>query len=221
VFNFLALPIRRTAATLALFGTLLTKLSTASAQTAPAEPVPSPSPLPSPALAGSFVVDVESLKPNTQFDYLRAENIGTTLCTAPCRAPVSPQLSYQVWGSSMVKSAPFQVPPGTKRLTIDPGSTSTRDTGFIVGYVGLSIVIPGLMTLGTGALVASFSKGSDLATGLYLTGGAMTGLGLVVTLIGVALVLTTSTSVTTDRGEVLARQVKPNRVRLSPSGLVW
>jgi hypothetical protein len=201
---------------------------TASAQTVKAEATSEPNQGQGevPVQSGSFVVDVRSTKPETRFDLLRAENIGHTLCKAPCRAPISLQSSYQVWGPSMVKSSPFQVPPGTKLLAIDPGASSTRDAGFIVGYIGISLVVPGLLTLGTGALLSSISKGSDLATGFFLTGGGLTGVGVITTLVGLALVLTTSTSVTTDRGETLARNTmrplkKPSTLQFRPTGLVW
>jgi hypothetical protein len=218
--------VRTKTATLTLLVALATP--TASAQTAKAESASEQSQAQAevPVQPDSFVVDVTSTKPETRFDLLRAENIGHTLCKAPCRAPVYPQSSYQVWGPSMVKSSPFQVPPGTKLLAIDPGSSSTRDAGFIVGYIGFSLVVPGLLTLGTGALVESVSTGSGLAKGFLLTGGGLTGVGLITTLLGLALVLTTSTSVTTDRGETIARNntrplKKPSMLQLRPTGLVW
>ena len=191
--------------------------------------VPAPGPVAAPPPANGVLVTIESNEPNATLARIAGTAVaygagGTTataigyevVCTLPCNKVVDRNSKYVIQGVSGFggNSSQFVLPA---RDSVVLKVESRSHGGFVLGFLGTTLsataLILGATFWGVGAAV---DKDSFETTGMIIT------LVSVPLLIGsIYLMAHNSTSVTTEKGESLAKKRSPTGVAFSPARGGW
>ncbi|WP_394840962.1 hypothetical protein LZC95_28285 [Pendulispora brunnea] len=150
------------------------------------------------------------------------------LCTAPCTASADPNGIYRIAGEGITPSSVFRLPGRTHAdLRVRAGSSSKRWWGWVSTYVGAALAVGG----GTFLLLDAISPQTnyDVKTGEETRSTTFRDIGIIglvsgapFLILGIVMVATSGTDVTTASGEMLARRSpRPGKLSLSPTGLVF
>lgn len=169
----------------------------------PTAPVVAPLALAPPPASSGATAEIIGDKPGVVLQRLAGQGAGVVfttrgstavsvdtyemLCAAPCTANVEQGQLYRVAGEGVTPSATFGLPAGHSALSVNAESAGARYGGFLMTIFGSSM-------LGGGALVL----------GLEFS-GTLLGLGAIFLLIGIPLIVTSGTTVTTNGVELATR----------------
>ena len=178
-----------------------------------------------PAAPATIYVDLEADNPNVRIDRI-VGNLTVPVCSAPCRRPLPRDGIYVIQGDGVPATSRFQLPDDRQQVTLDvhAGSSGRR-------IAGATLIVAGVVAAYAGLLVADANTANNIfdnsssgaARGssswpLVLLGG-----GLVATLAGVYLCLTTHTTVVSSTGNTFtlapSAPGKHSRFALTPRGL--
>jgi hypothetical protein len=123
----------------------------------------------------------------------------TTLCELPCERHVDPDRIYRIGASGRRATQPFKVPEGgTSVVNATLGSKPLRIVGIVVTPAGGAAAL-GALTIARGGLgeqcLPSDHHCSSGQTGMYV----LAGVGVAVALVGVVMLLRSSTTLSIDR----------------------
>lgn len=172
-----------------------------------------------PPAADGVRVDIDADSPNVRL--MRVDGGRQTIvCAPPCGVVVPRQGEYQIAGDGVVRTSRFGVPADRAdlQLKVQSGSNVQRWAGIVLGTAGYATVLAGEF------LVSSDSGGNtspptlhhgELAFGLALS-------GLVVGTVGLVLIFTANTHVSTSSGVSFSHASPAGRrtaIRLTARGL--
>lgn len=155
-------------------------------------------------------------------------NLTVPVCSAPCRRPLSRDGIYVIQGDGVPATSRFQLPDDRQQVTLDvhAGSSGRR-------VAGATLIVAGVVAAYAGLLVSdvnSLNNGSDTSSGGGVRGpsswtlGLLAG-GLVATVAGVYLCMTTHTTVVSSTGNTFtvapSAPTKHSRFALTPRGLTF
>jgi hypothetical protein len=140
----------------------------------------------------------------TRFDFLGSGPHhgfyeGEPVCTVPCRAFLSPGVSYRFVAPGMTPSGSFEL-SGTSEadVRVHGGSWAPYVTGVVLTILG-AVYLP----VGGGLFVGQEAFGNDKSRALAPVGATLLGVGLVSLAVGIPLWLSNRTSITIQQnGEV-------------------
>jgi hypothetical protein len=177
-----------------------------------------------PAAPATIDVDLQANNPNVRLDRM-VGNLTVPVCLAPCRRSLPRDGIYVIQGDGVPATSRFQLPDDRQRVTLDvhAGSSGRR-------IVGATLIVAGVVAAYAGLLAAdanSLGNGSDTSSsgGVWAPSSwtlALLGGGLVATLAGAYLCLTTHTTVVSSTGNtftVAPAARKHSRFALTPRGL--
>jgi len=133
----------------------------------------------------------------------------TEVCAPPCGAIVPRQGLYQIAGDGVVRTGKFAVPKDRAdlHLNVDSGSNLQRRAGIAIGILGYATVLAGETYLSyerSANVGGASSHARDITFGMVAS-------GLVVGTVGLVLIFTASTHVTTSSGERFSHAAPPGR----------
>lgn len=179
---------------------------------------------------------LEKLDTAVHFGWFRAEGY-QVVCVAPCLAHLDPSATYKISGDGVVPSKHFQLQPGESALNADTGSSGARRWGWTSAATGSSFMVAGGVMLALGFAFApnasdskfagpsgrSLYESQDRMSGIYTgIGGGMLAFGGVLTVLGVVLVATNGTTITTSSGrEIGSASTTRSGLRFGPEGIVF
>ncbi|WP_394830285.1 hypothetical protein LVJ94_27630 [Pendulispora rubella] len=214
---------------------ILTVAPHAAADDAAAAPAPSP-----PAAEVRVTSDRENTtllrlsRAGTGFGSVGGYNVAVAfesyepLCTAPCTTSADPNGIYRIAGEGITPSSTFRLPGHTHAdLRVHAGSSSKRWWGWASTYVGTALVVGGASFLIMDAISPATSY--DVNTGKDERKTTFRDIGLIglvsgapFLVVGIVMLATSGTDVSTASGETLARHSpRPGKLSLSPTGLVF
>lgn len=194
---------------------------TAHAQIGPRveEPAPVPAPPPAPPDPGGVRVDISADSPNVRL--VRVDGAAeTVICAPPCGVVVPREGRYQLAGDGVTRTNVFAVPDhgADLQLSVRAGSNFQRRAGIVLGLVGWASFAAG----------EGFTNYEDnpnnrsrtirdkaIAFGLF-------GAGIATSMVGLLLIFTARTHVTTSTGVWFSHASPRGRrtaIRLTPAGL--
>jgi hypothetical protein len=183
---------------------------------------------PTPAAAPATIyVDLKADNPNVRIDRT-VGNLTVPVCLAPCRRPLPRDGIYVIQGDGVPATSRFQLPDDRQQVTLDvhAGSSGRR-------IAGATLIAAGVVAAYAGLLVAdanSLSNGSDSSSNGGVRGPSswtlgLLGGGLMATLAGVYLCMTTHTTVVSSTGNTFtvapSAPGKHSRFALTPRGLAF
>jgi hypothetical protein len=177
------------------------------------------------AAPATIYVDLKADNPNVRIDRL-VGNLTVPVCLAPCRRPLPRDGIYVIQGDGVPATSRFQLPDDRQQVTLDVHAGSSART-----MAGATLIVAGVVAAYAGLLVGdvnSLGNGSDTSASGGVRGPsswtlALVGGGLVATLAGVTLCLTTHTTVVSSTGNTFtvapSAPGKHSRFALTPRGL--
>lgn len=178
---------------------------------------------PPPAASPTVYVDLKADNPNVRIDRM-VGNSAVPVCLAPCRRPLPRDGVYVIQGAGVPATSHFQLPDDRQQVTLDvhAGSSSRRVVGATLIVVGVVGAYVGLLA-DTSSLGSSDTSSSGGVRGPSSWTLALLGGGLVATLAGVYLCMTTHTTVVSSTGNTFTLEPavprKHSRFALTPRGL--
>lgn len=173
---------------------------------APATPAAAAAPAQAtaPPLAGAARVRAQVSRPNAWLETrpFGVEEDFRQVCRIPCAEPlVVDGMELRVTAPGMTPSAPFRVERGSGDafVRVNGGSASARSLGRTSLAVGLPLTLLGAAGFGYGSV-------KDQA-GLKTAGAITLGVGALLSLVALPLLVSGSTSVRNDKGDLIARAV--------------
>jgi hypothetical protein len=178
-----------------------------------------------PAAPATIYVDLKADNPNVRLDRM-AGNFTVPVCLAPCRRPLPRDGIYVIQGDGVPATSRFQLPDDRQQVTLDVHAGSSGRT-----IAGATLIVAGVVAAYAGLLVAdanSLSNSSETSSSGGVRGPSswalgLLGGGLVATLAGVYLCVTTHTTVVSSTGNTFtvapSAPGKHPRFALTPRGL--
>jgi hypothetical protein len=152
------------------------------------------------------LVRVEFLGSGPRHGFYGVESI----CLVPCRAELTPGVSYRFVAPGMTPSPLFALSDAPEEgLEVRGGSWARYVTGVVLTVLG-TVYIP----VGTGLVVGQEAVGTDKSRALLPLGGTLLGIGVVSLAIGIPLWLGNRTTIT--RGSASG-----SGIALTPLGLTF
>jgi hypothetical protein len=191
---------------------------------APGAPPPSTASWGTPTPAEVYV-DLRADDPHVRIDRL-VGSLTTPICTAPCRRLLPRDGIYVIQGDGVPATSHFELPADRQQVTLDvrAGSSGRRVAGGALIAVGVVVGYIGVLAVEASTLSNSFNNSPSAGTqGPSAWSVALLGGGLVATLAGVYLCVTTHTTVVSSTGNTFTVAPSPPRkqprVALTPRGL--
>lgn len=209
-------------------------------------PPPMPPPVPAPPVDGVRVT-IESSNPRVElhsqigetavpmvsmvnrvaYSYTAIVPVWSPVCRAPCGDVVSRRANYIIKGDGIRPSMSFSLlnTPSAVNLRVKAGSSGAFVGGLmLMSVVGVLGTVGGVTTIVMGEVLAgSPSTSRSTVTTLRGVGYTTLAVGLLSIAGGIALMVTSKTTVQLESGERLAKNRRPNQrpVYLSSAGLVF
>ncbi len=152
------------------------------------------------------------------------------LCTAPCSVGADPNGIYQIAGEGITPSGKFRLSnPNDVDLRVHAGSSSKRWWGWTSTAFGAGFLTAGGTMLLLGALTdpkadsPDYASEKDRASTYKNIGYIGLGTGAALLTLGIVLIATSGTSVTTASGQDVARRAphRPGKLSLTPNGFTF
>ena len=178
-----------------------------------------------PAAPRAVYVELRADDPRTRIDRVGG-GPPIPVCVAPCLRWLDPQGTYVITGDGVRTTARFMLPDDRTSVTLDvhAGSTSRLGVGALLSGGGLITAYIGGLVWETGTL-EKLGQGSGDPQRTVDLGLTLLGIGIPAALLGVYLVATCHTSVTSSTGSTFTQQAPPRRARprvaLTPRGLAF
>ena len=176
-----------------------------------------------PAVATTYV-DLEADNPNVRLDRT-VGNLTVPVCLAPCRRPLPRDGIYVIQGDGVPATSRFQLPDDRQQVTLDvhAGSSGRRIAGGTLIAAGVVAAYAGLLVADASSASNIFDTSSSGGRGTSSWPLVLLGGGVVATLAGVYLCLTTHTTVVSSTGNTFtvapSAPGKHPRFALTPRGL--
>lgn len=172
-----------------------------------------------PPPADGVRVDIDADSPDVRLVRVDGDR-ETVICGPPCGVIVPRQGQYQIAGDGMVRTSRFSVPADRPdlQLKVSSGSNGRRWVGIALGVVGYATALIGESATSfefNANNASSSSHGKEIAVGLLLS-------GLVVGTVGLVMIFTANTHVSTSSGASFSQASPRGRrtaIRLTPAGL--
>jgi hypothetical protein len=178
-----------------------------------------------PAAPATIYVDLKADNPNVRIDRL-VGNLTVPVCSAPCRRPLPRDGIYVIEGDGVPATSHFQLPDDRQQVTLDvhAGSSGRRIAGATLIVAGVVAAYAGLLVADANSASSSFDTSSNgVARGPSSWSLGLLAGGVVATLAGVYLCMTTHTTVVSSTGNTFtvapSAPGKHSRFALTPRGL--
>ena len=172
-------------------------------------------------------VELQADAPGVRLERVGVDGRTTPLCFAPCHRLLPRSSLYVVGGDGIQSTSQFLLPGDRSQVTLNvrAGSTVRRGAGgalllagVIVGYLGLAFAEAGLLSSDAdGSGKRSFNS-AEAVGGVMMLGGLVASIG------GLVMVLSSSTKVSSSTGSTFTKDERPRTrpvVALTPGGLVF